>query len=327
MNFIQPKKLKALMEAAGAGDVDAKRIVDKYMENDPDMDAIERMMGEYYGLPHEEAPVEQVKENLEEDVHEDVASGAEEQLTMEELQSLNPSAPIEQPKVEDVQVEVENAEPTVSVEEAMQGDSGAETLPSEQMPEEESFDDIEREMDGLIDDDEFDDESFDDFLKKKKINANRALKGADFFKSFDEGHRGRFSQNKKEAYARSFDGRMGKIDRKARDNANAISSYLTRVSDYPEDEFELNQESINGAYGGIVDNDIAMGAFGRSWDENDETVMTDILSNLVSKFGKKNVIAALNVMSDDNTAWSDNARERIKTSIERYGKSLDSLLK
>ena len=46
--FINYKKLKELQGAAKGGNEQAKNIIDKYMEKEPDMDSIERLLDDYY---------------------------------------------------------------------------------------------------------------------------------------------------------------------------------------------------------------------------------------------------------------------------------------
>ena len=51
------------------------------------------------------------------------------------------------------------------------------------------------------------------------------------------------------------------------------------------------------------------------------------LKQLVVKYGKKNVLAALNVLKTDNNNYRDYRIGQINEEVERYNKSLDKILK
>lgn len=187
--------------------------------------------------------------------------------------------------------------------------------------------DLDKELEGLIDEDEVKDSTFDDFLKKKHRDAVRAKKNRDYFSAFDPLGKASYLENKKSAYSDSFNTRRSDIDRAFRDMDRALSMYSQSVSDLPGDSMQLSPEGTDGAYGAIVESGQGSHAFGRSWDPDDMAVVTDVLKGLVAQYGKKNVLAALNVIKGDNSAFRDYRSSQIDTAVGDYGKALDKLLK
>jgi len=187
--------------------------------------------------------------------------------------------------------------------------------------------DLDRELDGLIDVDEIDDYSFRDYLGDKRKNANRALKNATYFKAFDPRGRESYLNRKKDEYLHSFDSKNRDADRYFGDIGKALDGYDLAVTDMPDDDTEIDVSVASKAYDDFVGDDATMGAFGRSWDEEDNSVVIDTLSKLVAKYGKRNVVAALNTLREDSKAWHDETKGKIENSIAKYGKNIDALLK
>ena len=80
-------------------------------------------------------------------------------------------------------------------------------------------------------------------------------------------------------------------------------------------------------YDEFTDNECAMDAFGRSWDNADMDSIKLILESLVQAYGKKNVVAMMNTIKGDAEGWKSFSNGRIDNAISNYGKALDSLLK
>ena len=80
-------------------------------------------------------------------------------------------------------------------------------------------------------------------------------------------------------------------------------------------------------YNDIMDNNGIMHSFGRHWDDVDTAHVIDDLKILVEKYGKKNVLAALNVLKTDNGNFRDYRLGQINEEVERYNKSLDKIFK
>lgn len=300
--FINYRKLKELQEASKAGNEKAKVIIDKYMEEKPDMDSIDRLLEDYYSS----APIE----------------------TLEKVETRVEVEP--EPDV----IEPESTPETIEQDAEIQGEEAIgeqiDPLADGSMPEAVVVDisaDLDRELDGLIDADEIDDHSFRDYLGTKRKNAMRAKKDASYFKAFDQAGREDYLARKKDEYAHGFDGKLRDSDRAFDDINSALDGYGNMVTDLPDDELDIDVNVAGQAYDEFTGDDSVMGAFGRSWDEADNGLVKDALSKLVAKFGKKNVMAALNTIREDNRAWHDESRGRIESSISKYGKSLDSLLK
>ena len=94
-----------------------------------------------------------------------------------------------------------------------------------------------------------------------------------------------------------------------------------------DDSVEIDVNTMGNAYDEIMDNNGIMHSFGRHWDEVDTGHVIDDLKHLVAKYGKKNVLAALNVLKTDNSNFRDYRLGQINEEVERYNKSLDKILK
>ena len=289
--FINYKQLTELREAAKNGNPQAKNIIDKYMERNPDFDSINRLIDDYYNNkpipPVVEEPI--VGANSESVIPE-VAETAEEQAETDIVAQPSPQE-IEQVATVDITA------------------------------------DLDRELDGLIDNDDFDDISFSDFLGNKKRDANRAKKNHDYFNAFDQAGRESYLANKKDEFGHGFDNRRRKIERGLNDMNGSIDLYSQFVTDMPEDDIAIDMGQASQAYDEFTGDEAVMGAFGRSWDDQDNDAIKNALLPLVQKFGKKNVIAVLNTLREDASSWSKFANGKIDNAISNYGKAMDNLLK
>ena len=187
--------------------------------------------------------------------------------------------------------------------------------------------DLDKELDGLIDESEIPSISFEDFLKNKKKNALREKKNSEYFKAFDFDGRQKYLDDKKKSFNDKFNLNRRDIDRSFRDMDNALNIYSQNVGDMVEDDVKLDTSVADEAYNDIVDIGSKSHSFGRGWDEMDSEEIKKALSELVLKYGKKNVQAALNVIKGDNAAYRDHRNNQIDNAIGEYSKSLDKLLK
>lgn len=186
---------------------------------------------------------------------------------------------------------------------------------------------LDEEMDGLLDETEIEDISFTDFLSNKSRDTNRMNKNADYFKAYDPVGRENYMNDKIGKYRDKFRNRLGNIERKYNDISKSMNYYMQQANDMLDDNVALDMNSVNGAYNDFTTDETAMSSFGRHWDELDNENISNTLKNLVNKYGKKNVIAALNTISSDNNSYKDFLNNQIDTEINRYSKSLEKLLK
>jgi len=232
------------------------------------------------------------------------------------------STPIETPP--QIEEEVIEEQPPV-VEETI-----TEEIPSEPEPTSvQEIDDeaLSKDFDGLIDDDELDDISFADFLSNKKKDGIRSRKNADYFKAYSPEVRQAYMDNSINSYKSKFNNKLKDIDRNYRDMDNAITGYAKDIDLMLDDDIELNMDEASKAYNDLVDDEGTMHGFSRSWDEEDRLSVEEALKGLIAKYGKKNVIAALNTLRNDNNGYRDYLNNRIDTSISGYSKKLENLLK
>ena len=183
------------------------------------------------------------------------------------------------------------------------------------------------ELDGLIDVEEVEPMSFHDFLGRKRKDGLRARKNADYFKAYDQEGRNAYLSKKKDEYANGFAGARRKNERGFNDINGSLDLYAQMVTDLPDDENEIDVSVASNAYDDFTGNEDTMSAFGRSWDDGDNEAIKSALVALVGKYGKKNVMAVLNTLREDNAAWRKHNDGRIDNAISNYGKALDGLLK
>lgn len=228
------------------------------------------------------------------------------------------SAPIETPP--QVEEEIIEEQPPVVEETIVEEESPA---PAPEIDDEA----LAKDFDGLIDDDEIDDISFADFLSNKKKDGIRSRKNADYFKAYSPEVRQAYMDNSINSYKNKFDNKLKDIDRNYRDMDNAITGYAKDIDLMLDDDIELNMDEAGKAYNDLVEDEGTMHGFSRSWDEADKISVEETLKGLIAKYGKKNVIAALNTLRNDNNGYRDYLNNRIDTSISGYSKKLENLLK
>ncbi len=189
-----------------------------------------------------------------------------------------------------------------------------------------NLDDITKDMDGLIDEDEIEDMSFSDFLADKKKNMTRARKNADYFKMYDNDSRSKYATDAVAKYKAKFGNLERDIDRRNKDTMTALGMYEQSVGDELDDEVELSADNADKAYSDLIDNSGAMHSFGRYWDEEDKANVITELKTLISKYGKKNVLAAINTLKSDNENYKSYMHNKIDTEVGKYSKNLENLL-
>lgn len=189
-----------------------------------------------------------------------------------------------------------------------------------------NLDDITKDMDGLIDEDEVKDMSFSDFLADKKRNMMRARKNADYFKMYDNDSRSKYATDAVAKYKAKFGDLERDIDRRNKDTMTALGMYEQSVGDELDDEVELSADNADKAYSDLIDNSGAMHSFGRYWDEEDKANVITELKALIGKYGKKNVLAAINTLKSDNENYKSYMHNKIDTEVGKYSKNLENLL-
>lgn len=189
-----------------------------------------------------------------------------------------------------------------------------------------NLDDITKDMDGLIDEDEVEDMSFSDFLADKKRNMMRARKNTDYFKMYDNDSRSKYATDAVAKYKAKFGDLERDIDRRNKDTMTALGMYEQSVGDELDDEVELSADNADKAYSDLIDNSGAMHSFGRYWDEEDKANVITELKALIGKYGKKNVLAAINTLKSDNENYKSYMHNKIDTEVGKYSKNLENLL-
>ena len=186
---------------------------------------------------------------------------------------------------------------------------------------------LDGEMEGLIDENEIEDLPFGDFLKNKARDGKRTLKGSAYFKAYDPVGRGAYMAGKINGYKQKFDGRLKDIDRRFNDTNKALELYLQYANETLDDNMELDMGQAGKAYEDFTTDEGTMSSFGRHWDENDNGIVVAKIKELISTYGKKNVIAALNTLTSDNESYRSYMNNQVDSEVSRYSKSIENLLK
>lgn len=186
---------------------------------------------------------------------------------------------------------------------------------------------LDAEMEGLLDENELDTISFGDFLANKQRDALRGRKNNDYFKVFDLDGRNNYMQGKIEKYGQKFDNNRRDIEREYADLDKAIGNHMNNVNYMLDDELDLDTNRVGEAYDELIGNEKAMKSFGRHWDAQDGEEINLVLQELVMKYGKKNVMAVLNTLKNDNENYKNFKNNQIDTEVNRYSKSVENLLK
>lgn len=198
----------------------------------------------------------------------------------------------------------------------------------EEKPQEIDYTEIlDKETDGLFDENDIPQSNLADYIKTKKRNAVRNSRGADYFKGFDPVGKQRYIESKKKAYSDKFGDTLSDIERQYNDYNNSLASHRERIGLGEDDAFELSVDSSNNAYNDLTSDDATMRIFNRYWDENDKAKVSDVLNGLVAKYGKQNVISALDILKSDVDGYKAYRNGQISEEIDRYGKGIEKILK
>lgn len=186
--------------------------------------------------------------------------------------------------------------------------------------------DLDNELDGLLDPEIVDDDDFEEFLKKKRTTKKREKKNSAYFKAFDAEGRKKYLGKKNDEYSHSYDTKRRDIERGYNDMGKALGIYLQSVTDLPDDEKEYSSDDMEKAYDKFLDESESSHSLGRSWDEQDVAQVVSVLKGLVDEYGKKNVVAVLNTLSQDNIAHRNARIDSIDKAIKDYGDKLKKLI-
>jgi len=320
MSFINNKKYKEIREASKNGNEKARAIMQALYKSEK-QDALDRLLDDYYGVNVQE-PIVAEEQNFEERIDTESPFEETEQPVVEEKEKEAPM-PSEEVLVEEELHEEKVPEyvETGNVEESSEDSSNTAMFDGDLM------DALTKDMDGILDTNDFEDLSFCDFLKNKKRDALRAKKNADYFKAYNPESRHLFMENNINDYKKGFDGKLKNIERRFNDYDKSLTGYSDGLKMILDDDVELNMDNVGSAYDEFVDNENVMNSFGRYWDENDNNVIREELANLVAKYGKKNVEAALNTLRNDNENYKNFLNNQVDSEIDRYSKSLEKILK
>lgn len=295
MPFINNIKMTEIRKAANEGNEQALKILQAMRKQEYKQGDIDRLVNDYYG------------------VQENVPASSENAV----------EANFEPEK----DVLVDSTPQEIAIDETIQSPDGF----KDENPLEETVVDLtevlDGEMEGLLDENELEDLSFTDFLGNKSRDNLRMSKNADYFKAYDAIGRENYMNSKIDSYKEKFNGRLGNIQRKYDDNNKALSLYMQQANDSLDDNIEFDMTSVNGAYKDFTEDENVMNSFGRHWDSVDNENIIGTLQTLIGKYGKKNVIAALNTINSDNDNYRDFLNNQIDTEIKRYSNSLEKLLK
>ena len=287
MPFVNNMKLLEIRNAAKQGNEKALMILQAMRKGGSTQDDLDRLVNDYYS----------VGENISE-------------------MNENPAEVQNQPENEVLNEE----QPIESVMETEQAD----VSPLELI---DLTDALDKEMEGLLDETEIEDISFNDFLSNKSRDSLRLSKNSDYFKAYDPVGRENYMNDKIGKYRDKFRNRLGNVERKYNDYDTALKGYMQGTNDMLDDGIELDMNNVNAAYSDFTKDETAMSSFGRHWDKLDNDNVMMVLKDLVNKYGKVNVMAALNTISGDNNSYKDYLNNQIDTEINRYSKSLEKLLK
>ena len=186
---------------------------------------------------------------------------------------------------------------------------------------------LDKDLDGIISEQEIAELSFQDYLSNKKSDGLKLTRNADYFKAYNPEGRQAYLEKKIGDYKKSFNPKLKDIDRQYKDLDNSLGKYSQSVNDMLDDEIELDMNSANEVYNNITSDHDTMLGLGRGHDEEDYNAVVGRLSELIAQYGKKNVVAALNTLRNDNNNYKDYKNNQINQEIQRYSKNLENLLK
>ena len=154
----------------------------------------------------------------------------------------------------------------------------------------------------------------------------RSQKNADYFKAYDPESRQKFIDDKSKYYKDKFNTRLNQIEKQYSDMNKSLDMYSDKVNNLVNDDVELDMNNVSNAYNDLINSE-NMNTFNRYWDEEDVNNNTDYLKNLVSTYGKNNVISSLNELKSDNENYKEYLKNQIDNEIKRFITSIENLLK
>ncbi|MBR3208880.1 MAG: hypothetical protein IKF82_01285 [Bacilli bacterium] len=249
---------------------------------------VDRLVGDYYSIPEQSMNDVPVQTELAENPMENTADAVTETI---QAGDVNPGSERAVPQVEDL--------------------TGV----------------LDGETEGLFDENEIPNLSFSDFLGNKRRDGLRGKKNAEYFKAFNPESLSNYVNAKKESYKNKFGDSIHDIEHQFDDYNKSVDLYSQKINDVLDDDLEIDMDVTGQAYNDIMDNNGIMHSFGRFWDDKDTDHIVEDLKILVSKYGKKNVLAALNVLKTDVDNYKNYRLGQINEEVERYNKSLDKILK
>lgn len=293
MAFINNKKMTEIMEAARNGNEKALMIL-QAMKKGNSQDDVDGLVNDYYNIVNDVPPVELIEDN----------SAIEPEMEYDSTSDATDTEDIDDPQME------------------------VDTTLQPEMPEVVDLTELlGSEMEGLLDENDIEELSFNTFLGNKRRDGLRARKNADYFKVFDLEGRNNYAGNKIAEYGKKFDGHRRNIEREHMDLTNSIDNQINGVNLLLDDDIELNMDTANTAYDELTSNENAMSAMARYWDEADSLGLKAVLQELVIKYGKKNVMAVLNTLKSDIDNYKSYRNNQIDEEVNRYTKSIEKLLK
>lgn len=296
MAFLNNKKFLEIKQAGKDGNEKAKMILQAMRKGSTQAD-LDRLVDDYYNLNDDKDDIESF--NWGDDDEDEV------ELNQDSQEFVENDTPIQQTQVK---------EPTI---------------PQELKPQivQDLSEVLDKDTDGLFDENEIKDVTFSDFLKTKKRDANRSKKNAEYFKAYDMNGRQKYMQGKIDNYKKKFNNKLRDIDRKYNDTNKSLDFYSMKANDMLDDDIEMDMTKSMQAYDDFTNSEPIMSAFGRYYDEQDTNDVVFALKELMRRYGKKNVINALNTLKSDNESYKKYLDNQIDTEIGRYTKSIENILK
>ena len=336
MSFIKNDKLASIRTAARNGDEKAKMVLQALRKGDP-QDALDGLVNDFFGVG---ASFQEQQTYGEPKVDATIVNDMQIDAIKDNFtppQAKNDAPAVEPQSEEQIPTQSEEIAPQLGEAEDLGAEQPSEIIEPEQQPEvsdemqQGDVADLTELLDGetadLFDENEIDDISFTDFLGNQKKNRLREKKNADYFKAFDLQGRTNYMDKKIGDYTAKFDNRRKDIDRRYNDIGKSIDLYSTKANEMLDDDMEFDMDKATSAYGDFIGNENTMHSFGRHWDDADSNEIINALHELMGKYGKKNVIAALNSLKNDNETYKGFLNGQIDTEIGRYSKSVENLLK
>ena len=229
MPYLNNTKFKEIRTAAGDGNEKAKMVLQALRQGK--QEDVDRLVEDYYSIPQQNMNEVQIQTELQVNPMENTPESVEEPIHagMEEITENLGSEPV----IEDL------------------------------------TDVLDKETDGLFDENEIAQITFSDFLGNKRRDGIRAKKNSEYFKAFNPESMTNYINTKKDSYKAKFGDSLHDIDRQFADYDKSIDMYSQGVNDLLDDDVEIDVNTMGNAYNEIMDNNGIMHSFGRYWDETD----------------------------------------------------------